>query len=138
VAENTPCTVREPAPSCTLCGAGGPWLAGELCDRCLAGPVPLSSAVAGLLARSDLIDKTLRLRLAAYREGYQAGHERGYQSGYAACDSELRRSWYAATHPIAVSGVPHEELERRRWGPGGRAGAGDPRPGDYPGRDGAA
>ena len=37
--------------------------------------------------------------------------------------------------PHPASGPSHAELEERRWGPGGREHFGDPRPGDYRGRD---
>lgn len=36
-----------------------------------------------LLELSDLLDASLCLRLAAYREGYERGREAGYQVGYA-------------------------------------------------------
>jgi hypothetical protein len=101
-------------------------------------PVPLAEAVAELVETSNLLDLSLKLRLAAYRKGYGHGYERGVDDGRRQAETEAERAWYAATHPIAIGGIPHDELERRRWGPGGRARAGDPRPGDYPGRDGAA
>jgi hypothetical protein len=93
--------------------------------------------VTSLLAHSDLMDATLRLRLAAYREGYAYGYARGVDDGRREADAELERSWYAATHPIARGGLSYDELEQRRWGPGGRAQFGDPRPGDFLGGDAA-
>ena len=51
--------------------------------------------------------------------------------------AELRdrdRAWIEAATPIANGGPTFAELELRRWGPGGRAHFGDPRPGDFPGR----
>jgi hypothetical protein len=36
----------------------------------------------------------------------------------------------AAQHGLVLDA----EIEERRWGPGGRAHFGDPRPGDFPGR----
>jgi hypothetical protein len=101
-------------------------------------PVPLAQAVAELVERSNLLDLSLKLRLAAWREGYSHGYERGVDDGRRQAEAEAERAWYQATHPIAIGGIGHDELERRRWGPCGRAQAGDPRPGDYPGQDGAA
>src|SRR5205823_4471044 len=96
-------------------------------------PVPLGEAVAELVERSNLLDLSLKLRLAAWRDGFAHGYERGVDDGRRQAEAEGERAWYQATHPIAIGGIPHGELERRRWGPGGRARAGDPRPGDYPG-----
>lgn len=96
-------------------------------------PVILAQAVAELVEQSNLLDLSLKLRLAAWREGYDLGYERGVDDGRRQAETEQGRAWYAATHPIAIGGIPHDELERRRWGPGGRARAGDPREGDYPG-----
>jgi flagellar biosynthesis/type III secretory pathway protein FliH len=100
-------------------------------------PAPLAQAVAELLSWSDALDASLRLRLAAYRQGHEDGRQLGYDEGYTAAVAESEAAWYAAAHPVAA-GIPHDELEIRRWGPGGRARAGDPRPGDYPGQAGAA
>jgi len=50
--------------------------------------------------------------------------------------AELRnrdRAWIEAATPIARRGPTFADLELRRWGPGGRAHFGDPRPGDYMG-----
>jgi hypothetical protein len=41
--------------------------------------------------------------------------------------------WKRAAH-AATNGIPHAELEQRRYGPGGRERYGDPQPGDFPGR----
>jgi hypothetical protein len=100
-------------------------------------PVPLAEAVAELLSWSDALAASLRLRLAAYRQGHEDGRQLGYDEGYTAAVAESEAAWYAAAHPVAA-GIPHDELERRRWGPGGRARAGEPRAGDYQGTDGAA
>jgi len=64
-------------------------------------------------------DMWLRRVLAAWREGYQAALDD-------AVVSSLLRAWPAPGH------VP--DIEKRRWGPGGRGRFADPRPGDYPGR----
>ncbi len=100
-------------------------------------PAPLAEAVAELVEQSDLLDQSLKLRLHDWREGYRLGYERGVDDGRRQSEAEAERAWYAATHPIAIGGIPHDELERRRWGPGGRSRAGDPRPGDFLGGDAA-
>jgi hypothetical protein len=93
--------------------------------------------IGGLLELSDVLDGQLRLRLAAYREGYQVGHEDGYRAGRQDMADELADAWNRiAAEPLRRP--THAELEKRRWGPGGRARFGDPRPGDYQGRKGAA
>jgi hypothetical protein len=66
------------------------------------------------------------------REMYQAGHADGYQAGYRQAEADRAAMWNQITRPAA--GPSHAELEERRWGPGGRARFGDPRPGDFPGR----
>jgi flagellar biosynthesis/type III secretory pathway protein FliH len=95
-------------------------------------PVPFREAVAELLSWSDALDRSLRLRLAAYRQGHEDGRQLGYDEGYTAAVAESERAWYALAHPVAT-GIGHDELERRRWGPGGRSRFGDPQAGDYPG-----
>ncbi len=92
-------------------------------------PVPLAAVIDGLLDYSNVMDASLRLRLAAYRQGHADGRELGWREGYAAAVTEQERSWRAIAAPVAHSG----ELQRRRWGPGGREHFADPRPGDYPG-----
>ena len=44
----------------------------------------------------------------------------------------MAAQWSRVT--AVVRGPDLAELEARRWGPGGRAHFGDPRPGDFPGR----
>jgi len=98
-----------------------------------ADPVPLRQAVADLLEVSDLLDASLRLRLAAFREGYQAAelaHADDYRRGL--IDGALARK--RAQHDL----VELARLDALRWGPGGREHFGDPRPGDFQGREGAA
>jgi hypothetical protein len=70
---------------------------------------------------------------AAYRR--QAGREM-YAAGYAAAEADMDVRWNRIAR-AAVRGPSHAELEAKRWGPGGRAHFGDPRPGDYPGRQAA-
>jgi hypothetical protein len=91
--------------------------------------VPLAEAVAELLELSDLLDGQLRMRLAAFREGYELGGEAGYQAGYV--DGILARKH--AQHQL----VEDLAVYLRRWD-GRREDFGKPRPGDYPGRGGAA
>ena len=84
---------------------------------------------AALLELSDERDLQLRLRLDAARAAY----ERGRRDERA----ELEAVWRAITRPV-TRGIPYAELERRRWGPGGREHFADPRPGDFQGRKAAA
>ena len=59
-----------------------------------------------------------------------AAYERGLAEGYVLALADLK-AWQHDT-------VRDAELDRRRWGPGGRERFADPRPGDYPGRGTAA
>jgi hypothetical protein len=74
---------------------------------------------AELLDLSAERDMQLELRHRAFRDGYAAAVSD-------AVVSSLLRIWPAPGH------VP--EIEKRRWGPGGREHFADPRPGDYAGR----
>jgi hypothetical protein len=56
-----------------------------------------------------------------------AEYERGLLEGYLLAVADLKAFQHAE--------VRDAELEIRRYGPGGRAHFGDPRPGDFPGRD---
>ncbi|MGH3160370.1 MAG: hypothetical protein ACRDOC_00665 [Streptosporangiaceae bacterium] len=78
----------------------------------------------------DLPDE-MQLRLTWWADGYAAGFRAGEQVGA----RRAMREWHvtAAGLPMAAIGPSWAELERRRWGPGGRAHFGDPRPGDYTG-----
>jgi hypothetical protein len=75
-----------------------------------------------------------------YSRGFADGFEAGYSHGIADRDDE----WQIALGParaaarIAARHPDFAELERRRWGPGGRSHFANPRPGDYPGERGAA
>jgi hypothetical protein len=100
-------------------------------------PVTLARALAELLERSDLLDASLRLRLRAWRDGFRFGYERGVDEGRRAEAAERDAAWRVIAAPVA-HGLPGDELSRRRWGPGGRGRFGDPRPGDFPGKGGAA
>jgi len=94
----------------------------------------LKVVIADVLAVSDQRELQLELRLQAWREGWLAGHEVGDQGGYARAIKDMERRWHEVADPVARGGPSFAELERRRWGPGGRKHFGDPRPGDYPGR----
>ena len=56
-----------------------------------------------------------------------------YEAGRRDAEADMARRWAQAAQPV-TRGASHAELEQRRWGPGGRAHFGDPRPGDFPGR----
>jgi hypothetical protein len=56
-----------------------------------------------------------------------------YQAGWRDAEADMARRWKQIARP-ALTGVPHAELEERRWGPRGREHFADPRPGDFPGR----
>jgi hypothetical protein len=75
----------------------------------------------------------LRRVLRAWRDGYDAGRADGYREGREAEGAERDRLWAEAAAPIARGGPSFAELERRRYGPGGRAHFADPQPGDYAG-----
>ena len=70
----------------------------------------------------------------ALADGYRAGCEHGYAIGYAAAEADMAAAWRAVADPVARGGPEYAELEERRWGPEGREHFGDPRPGDFPGR----
>ena len=106
---------------------------------------------AELLALSAERTLHVRLRLAAWREGWRACAETFAASEYARGRADADAEWMAALAPAraaagrAATLPTFAELERRRWGPGGRAHFADPRPADHRGgpiahdaRDGAA
>ena len=77
-----------------------------------------------------------RYRNQLGREMYQAGHADGYRAGYEVARGEREAgaaAWWREHGRSLAQGPTHAELEERRWGPGGRAHFGDPRPGDFPG-----
>lgn len=85
---------------------------------------------------AEQIKAETRYRNQLGREMYQAGLAEGWREGYAAAGAERDRAWSEiARRAVRITAGPdHAELEGRRWGPGGRAHFGDPRPGDFPGR----
>jgi len=66
---------------------------------------------------------------------YEAGLVAGYAIGADEESASRDAPWLEAARPIARGGPEYAELEERRYGPGGRARAGDARPGDLIGRD---
>ena len=75
---------------------------------------------------AELAEAETRYRLQLGREMYQAGRRDA--------EAEMAERWNRIAAPAARPGPGLAELEARRWGPGGRAHFGDPRPGDFPGR----
>jgi hypothetical protein len=75
--------------------------------------------------------------LAGAEERYrrQLGREM-YQAGRRDAEAEMAERWNRIAGPVSrardAGGI--EEIEARRWGPGGRDRFADPRPGDFPGR----
>lgn len=84
-----------------------------------------------ILALSDERALWQKFALDLARDAYAAG----FADGEAAERFRASRAWAGQLVQRVVDGIPLAELERRRWGPGGREHFGDPRPGDYPGRD---
>jgi hypothetical protein len=105
-----------------------------------ADAVPDPADVAALLELSAERDTWQRVALGRERDAYRCGHADGMRLGYergrsdeAAEREAAFRAWVTGAG-IASGAVTHAELERRRWGPGGRDHFGDPREGDFPGR----
>ena len=108
-------------------------------DRAPNDTTPTASLPAGadILALSAERDAWERPASPGNEEAYLSGYRAGVEQGRAleAADRDAAHRVMAARilrHPLGA------ELDARRWGPGGRAHAGDPRPGDYPGRGEAA
>ncbi len=77
---------------------------------------------------AELVEAEIRYRHQLAREMAAAAYERGRVDGYLQAIADVK----AVQHGLVLDA----ELEARRWGPGGRAHFGDPRPGDFPGRAG--
>ena len=90
--------------------------------------------VASLLALSDERDQWMRCQLAAWREAYRLGRLDGIEEGRALEAAERDGFWRNLGRRLAAQ-PSFAELERRRWGPGGRERFGELQPGDYPGRE---
>jgi hypothetical protein len=82
--------------------------------------VPLAEAVADLLSWSSALDASLRLRLAAYRQGHEDGWRLGYDEGYTAAVlqpggvpvSNARRVKLKPREPDEVEAAFRDELRR--------------------------
>ena len=100
--------------------------------------MPDRHGVAAAMAAADRIAARSAADLSWVRQHGEAEYRRGWRAGYEARAAELEADWHAVADPAARGGLPHAELESRRWGPGGRDHFGDARPGDYRGRGDAA
>lgn len=92
--------------------------------------------VAAAIDEADRIEAETRYRLQMARDAFQAGMALGAARAREALlqeQAEAQRQLAEQLMPILMSPTL-AELETRRWGPGGRAHFGDPRPGDFPGR----
>ena len=82
-------------------------------------------AVAMLLAAQGDLRAELALRRQLCREAYEAGLAEGWRRGYERGARLVEAEWPAVVAPL--SGPSLAELERVRWGSGGRERFGDPR-----------
>ena len=105
-------------------------------DRVTRDPVPLAECIS-LLDYSDELDRQLRLRLSAYRQGYaaaEAAHADDYDLGYADGVMARKRAGIRLYEVL--------QLEQRRWELRGekrtRRTFGLPHKDDYQPRGGAA
>jgi hypothetical protein len=97
---------------------------------------PDPGSIAAAIEEADRIETETRYRLQMTREAFQAGMALGDARAREALlreQAEAQRQLTAQLMPVLMSPTL-AELETRRWGPGGRAHFGDPRPGDFPGR----
>jgi hypothetical protein len=84
---------------------------------------------AALLEVSDLLDGQLRMRLAAYRDGYQAGelaHADDYGAGYVAAIADAKRVQHKMVLLLAPAGAAWLDAVKRHGGTE-YGGAGRPR-----------
>jgi hypothetical protein len=100
-------------------------------------PIALTRAVAELLELSGERDRWMDRLGVEYRLGWKLGYAAGVDEGRRLEAAERDRAWSRAAGVI-IRGETYDELELRRWGPGGRAHFGDTRPGDYQGRQAGA
>lgn len=100
--------------------------------------IPDPGDVASALAEADRIGRRAAAELALARWFGRAEYERGWRDGYEQTAADLEADWQEFTQPTAERLARDAGLMERRWGPGGREHFGDPRPGDFPGRQGAA
>ena len=90
-----------------------------------ASDLAVLRAIAVLLAAQPDPAAELALRRQLCREAYQAGLAEGWRQGYERGARLVEAEWPAVVAPL--SGPSLAELERLRWGPGGRKRFGDPR-----------
>ncbi|MGO9298009.1 MAG: hypothetical protein ACLP52_29700 [Streptosporangiaceae bacterium] len=95
--------------------------------------IPDQARIAELLGRSDERDQFLQRIRQAWSEGWLAGHQTGYDAGRrdALAEEAAQRREAAGlvsgAHPGSTH-VPFDELDRRRYPPGGRKSWIRPRP----------
>ncbi len=97
---------------------------------------PDPGSVAAAIEEAERIEAETRYRLRMARDAFQAGMAFGAARVREALlqeQAETQRQLAEQLTPVLMSPTL-AELETRRWGPGGRAHFGDPRPGDFPGR----
>jgi hypothetical protein len=93
--------------------------------------------VAAAVGQAEQAEAETRYRLQLARQSFEAGLAVGAARAREALlgeQAEAQRLVAAKLMPVLL-GPDYAELERRRWGPGGRAHFSDPRPGDFPGRE---
>jgi len=95
---------------------------------------PAAAEVTALLTLSGERDMWVKVCLRRERAAYRQGFIAGDLAGYTRARTEMARRWTRIASPVAYGGPAFADLEERRWGPGGRARFGDPRPGDFRGR----
>ncbi len=92
--------------------------------------------VAAAIQEAEYVEAETRYRWQLARESFQAGLALGALRAREALleeQAEAQRLAAAELMPVLLS-PDHAELEKRRWGPGGRGHFADPRPGDFRGR----
>lgn len=85
-------------------------------------------AVAALLAAQPDPMAELERQRRLVRQAYESGRAAGWREGYEYGARLLEADWPAYVRRLVRPSVA--ELERLRWGPGGREHFGDPRPTD--------
>ncbi len=76
-------------------------------------------AAQALFERIEAVDSALRLGLKMARDAYKRGRADGHAAGYAEGYAQAVADW-KVTAGIQANHPTHAELERRRYGPGGR------------------
>ena len=109
----------------------GSWLPGQVLDRNTAITAMILAGIAG---RGDLREGH---QLWPHLQGRAAelgltGPDAMHKAGRREAEAEIAPQWSQVT--AVVRGPDLDEIEARRWGPGGRAHFAGPRPNDYPAR----